>query len=56
MLPPDYNEVPEPGSASKEYEDEEDRIKKILRGPKAKNTIQKKSSSVEDSILNRIRK
>ena len=56
VLPPDYNEVPEPGSASKEYEDEEDRIKKILRGPKAKNIIQKKSSSVEDSILNRIRK
>ena len=55
MLPPDYNEIPEPGSISKKKENEKDKIKKILKAPNTKDAS-KKSSSVEQSILKEIRK
>lgn len=56
VLPPNYEEIPEPGSISQKKEDGEDKIKKILNAPKSEETSNKKSSSVEDSILKRIRK
>tara|TARA_B100000035_G_scaffold204103_1_gene174547 strand:- start:9447 stop:9752 length:306 start_codon:yes stop_codon:yes gene_type:complete len=55
VLPPDYEKIPEPGSIQQKKINEEDKIKKILRAPKTKD-ISKKSSSVEQSILNEIRK
>lgn len=55
VLPPNYEKIPEPGSINQKKDNEEDKIKKILRAPKTKNTS-KKSSSVEQSILNEIRK
>ena len=55
VLPPNYEEIPEPGSAKNEKK-EEDEIKKMLKAPKQNNTTKNKSSSVEESILNRIRK
>tara|TARA_Y100000022_G_C13250273_1_gene376855 strand:+ start:1105 stop:1410 length:306 start_codon:yes stop_codon:yes gene_type:complete len=55
VLPPDYEKIPEPGSIQQKNINEEDKIKKILRAPKTKD-ISKKSSSVEQSILNEIRK
>ena len=54
VLPPDYNKIPEPGSISKNTEEEQDKIKKILRAPK--KSINSNASSTEESIINRIRK
>ena len=46
-----------PGSFSKKKEDEdEDRIKKILKSPSSNKPQENKSSSVEDTIIDRIRK
>ena len=56
VLPPDFEKLPTPGSMSVKKEKEEDKIKKILKGPKKDNTINKKPSSSEQSILNKIRK
>ena len=56
VLPPDFEKIPEPGSISKTKEDEDEKIKKILKVPKTDNTNKKKSSSIEESILDRIRK
>ena len=54
---PDFNKIPEPGSLSKNKEDEsEDRIKKILKAPSTNDTKENNSSSVEDTIIDRIRK
>ena len=53
-LPPNFEEIPKPGTALQENEEEE--IKKILKVPKSKNVKQSESSSLEDYILNRIRK
>ena len=57
VLPPDFSKIPEPGSLSKNKEGEnEDRIKKILKAPSTSDSNKNNSSSVEDSIINRIRK
>ena len=57
VLPPDFNKIPEPGSLSKKKEEEnEDRIKKILKVPSTKETKENNSSSVEDTIIDKIRK
>ena len=57
VLPPDFSKIPEPGSISKKEEDEnEERIKKILKAPSTSDSKKNNSSSVEDSIIDRIRK
>ena len=56
VLPPDFEKIPEPGSISKTKEDEDEKIKKILKVPKTDSINKKKSSSIEESILDRIRK
>ena len=55
VLPPDYNELPTPDSVKRENSNEEDEIKKILKAPKVQKN-QNTKSSVEESILNKIRK
>ena len=55
VLPPNYDKLPKPGSIKKEEENNEDKIKKILKAQDLEN-INDKSSSVEESILDRIRK
>ena len=55
VLPPDYDKIPEPGTISKKKIDEEDKIKNILNAPKVENE-KKQSSSIEESIINQIRK
>lgn len=52
-LPPNYNELPTPNS-EKKRKDNDDQIKEILKAPKKQNN--NKSSSVEDSIIESIRK
>ena len=56
VLPPDYSKIPEPGSLSKKESENEDRIKKILKTPMTKESNKNNSSSVEESIIDRIRK
>lgn len=56
ILPPDFENIPEPGSISKEVENEEEKIKKILKAPENRSSSKTKPSSTEESILNRIRK
>tara|TARA_X000000950_G_scaffold79866_1_gene100510 strand:- start:704 stop:1012 length:309 start_codon:yes stop_codon:yes gene_type:complete len=56
VIPPDFEEVPIPGSQPKKIINEEEKIKRILNAPKNENNSTSKSSSVENSILKRIRK
>ena len=58
VLPPDFEEIPEPGSQSKNLEssDEKKKIKEIFTIIDEENIGEKKTSSVEDSILNKINK
>ena len=54
-LPPDYQNLPEPGSKNLDKENERRDINKILKAPK--NKVKKKgSSNVEQSIISQIRK
>ncbi len=55
VIPPNFDKIPEPGSVSESKESEEDKIKKILKAPETEKT-QKKPSSIEKYILNRIKK
>ena len=56
VLPPNFEEVPEPGTKPNKQENEEQKIKKILKAPKTESTANSKPKSLEDSILKRIRK
>ena len=57
MLPPNFEEIPEPGSMTKKEEEENEKIKKILNMEKNNESLKSdKFSSAESSILNRIRK
>lgn len=56
VLPPNFEDLPEPGSKKQIKENEEEKIKKILKAPQDNNNSINKPSSVEESILNRIRK
>ena len=54
-LPPDYKNLPEPGSKNLNTKDKNSKINKILKVPK--NNIKKTgSSNVEQSIISQIRK
>ena len=55
VLPPNYEEIPKPGTINEKQEDEKEKIKKILKGP-AQEKISKSQSSLEKTILNQIRK
>lgn len=56
VLPPNYEEIPLPGSILKTKENQEEKIKKILKAPEVENKKKNTPSSIEESILNRIRK
>ncbi len=56
VIPPDYNELPEPNLKKEARTEENEGIKKILKAEEENTSDKKKSSSVEESILNRIRK
>ncbi len=56
VLPPNFEDVPKPGSINKKSQNEKEKIKKILNAPKTEEPFTGKSSSVEESILKRIRK
>ena len=54
ILPPDHKKIPEPGSIANDKKSDTQRIKN-LKAPKDKSTGVNKSSSVEKSILEKIR-
>ena len=56
VLHPNYEEIPKPGTILGKQKNSEEKIKNILKAPKVENSKTKPSSSVEESILNRIRK
>ena len=56
VLPPDYNEVPEPSSRKEDKIDEDQKIKSIIRSSENKKPSKNNSSSTEQSIINSIRK
>ena len=56
MMPPDYKNLPEPETIIKEDAGKERKIKEILKAPMEESISTKKSSSTEESIINRIRK
>ena len=56
VLPPDYNEIPEPGIIKRKQNSDDDKIKEILKATEKKENSDKINSSVENSILRQIRK
>ena len=55
VMPPNYEEIPEPGTILQKKQDQEDNIKNLLKATEV-TSDKKAPSSVENSILNRIRK
>ena len=55
VLPPNFEEVPAPGTIIKKKEDEKEKIKQILNVKEIENNGNK-SSTIEETILKRIRK
>ena len=57
-LPPEYSELPKPGSLEKkvENENEEKKIKKIFKIEKEKSLNKNTNQNIEESILKRIGK
>ena len=55
VLPPNHEQLPEPGTILKKKANEKDNIKKILNLPELEKE-KNRSSSIEESILDKIRK
>ncbi len=57
VLPPDYNELPKPGQKNikKKEIDDKQKIKEMLKISE-KESLSNKNSSIEESIINKIRK
>ena len=53
VLPPDFKEIPEPGSIKKENNSEQQKLKIILKAPNNENS-NSSSSNVEKSIIDKI--
>ena len=56
VLPPDYENVPKPGTTSQAKEYEEEKIKKIFKVPEKETSNTKNQNSIEKSILDKIKK
>ena len=56
ILPPDYNSLPEPGSINNSQQRKKNNIEGILKIPEEQPASEKKTSSVEQSIINKIGK
>ncbi len=55
VLPPNFDELPKPGSKSQTKTSEGNDIKKILKAPQTEDLSIKNSSSIEDVILEKIK-
>ncbi len=57
IMPPDYNKIPKPGDISEDKKvNDEEKIRKILKTPSKKEAEINNSSSVEELIIDKIRK
>ena len=56
VLPPDFEIIPSPDSITEKKSSNNEKIKKILKAPRSESAKTKKSTSTEESILNKIRK
>ena len=56
VLPPDYKNLPKPGSLNREKIENKNTISKILKIKKENNSLKKGNTSVEQSIINKIGK
>ena len=58
ILPPDYSEIPVPGTLSNKSRsvNDEDKLKKILRNSESSTNNSTSSSSIEDKIIDKIKK
>ena len=56
VFPPDFEKIPVPGIKEKKQISEEEKIKKMLKANDQRNESSSDSSSIEDSILKKIRK
>ena len=56
VLPPNFDEIPEPGSIKKKQINEKDKVKKLLNPSNIEALNTSKPTSAETSILNKIRK
>jgi predicted small lipoprotein YifL len=54
VLPPNYEVVPEPDTIKKKVENEENKIKNILKNPKNVKKNSNSSSTLEKAILEKI--
>ena len=56
-MPPNHSELPKPGSIQKRELNEESKIKNLLKKEKnTENNNSNKSSSIENTILDKIKK
>jgi hypothetical protein len=56
VLPPDYSEIPRPESLPNKKKNDEEKIRKILKAPNENIKNRNTSSTIEKSILDKIRK
>ncbi len=56
VLPPNYEEIPEPDTIKKKTENDQNKIQKILKAPQKEKKTSTSSSSIENSILEKIKK
>jgi hypothetical protein len=56
VFPPDHEKMPVPGTKNTKKITEKERIKKILNAPEREQTSEKNLSSIEESLLESIRK
>lgn len=56
VLPPDYERIPAPDTIVRDNDNEKNKIKKILKAPTQEKKIDNNSTSIEKSILEKIRK
>ena len=56
VLPPDYNKLPVPGSIEENRANDGDKLKQILKSPTKATSNTNNRSSVEESIIDKIRK
>ena len=56
IMPPNYNEIPSPDTILKKKKNDKDKLKNILKVPESENGSDKSSLSIENSILNKIKR
>ena len=56
VFPPGFSKIPEPGSSNKSKINKKEEIKSILNVPEVVSSSEKKSRSIEQSILEKIKK